>query len=94
VFCAKCSCRTLCGHVIPGKVAMVFIHRTPGPYTTVEIIVTGIALLLLIGLPQIWLWQYTGLFITFWVLIGIAVIQIRTVICRGCDNTYCPARSR
>lgn len=93
-YCAKCPCRIHCGHVFPGKTAMVFKNRPPGPYTTVELAITGLALLLLIGLPQAWLFQYTGPFIAFWVMTAIAVIQIRTVVCRACDNIHCPAKSR
>ena len=93
-YCAKCICRTHCGHVFPGKASMVFKNRQPGPYTTVEMAVTGLALLLLIGLPQAWLFRYTGSFIAFWVMTAIAVIQIRTIVCRACDNIHCPANSR
>lgn len=90
-FCAKCPAKACCGHVFPGKVAMA-IDREPGPYTRVELIVLGLALLGLIGLPQLWLWRYVGLFIAYWVLNVVALTQIRIVVCRTCDNRYCPAR--
>jgi hypothetical protein len=94
-YCAKCPCRTHCGHVIPGKIVRsIFPHRQPGPYSLIELAVLGLALLLLLGLPQIWLWQFTGLFLAFWLLTAIALIQIRMIICRTCDNIYCPARLR
>ena len=93
VYCAKCPSQMHCGHVFPGKIVMRFKSRTPGTYKNAELIVTGLALLLLIGFPQAWLWQHTGLLIVFWLMIAIAVIQIRTVVCRVCDNIYCPAKS-
>jgi hypothetical protein len=93
-YCAKCPCRTNCGHVFPGRLATIFGDRQPGPYTAVELAVLGLALLLLLGLPQVWLWRYTGLFVAFWVLNAIALVQIRVVVCRACDNAYCPANPR
>jgi hypothetical protein len=93
-YCAKCPCRIHCGHVFPGKAAMIFKNRPPGPYTTVELAITCLALLLLMGLPQAWLWRYIEPFIAFWVMTAIAVIQIRTIVCRACDNIHCPVKSR
>lgn len=90
-YCAKCPCQTNCGHVLPGWVAGAFMKRQQGPYTTVELAVVVVALLLLLGMPQVWLWRYPGLFIAFWVLSAIAVILIRGFVCRACDNVYCPA---
>ena len=90
-YCAKCSCQAHCGHVFPDKAAQVF-NREPGPYTLIELAAMILALALLIGLPQFWLWRYTGLFIAFWVLNGIALVQIRIVVCRTCGNIYCPMR--
>jgi hypothetical protein len=89
-YCAKCPAKTHCGHVFPGKLVVAFTNRQPGPYTKTEMAVLGLALLLLIGLPQIWLWQYTTLFVVYWVLTAVAILQIRTVVCRACNNVYCP----
>ena len=89
VYCAKCPCKEHCAHVLPGKAAMAF-DRQPGPYTATEIAALGLMGLLLVGPPQFWLWQYTGLFIAFWVLFAIAAIQARTFVCPACDNTHCP----
>jgi hypothetical protein len=90
-FCAKCPCKAHCGHVFPGKAAMR-IQRAPGPYTAAEIGALGIALALILGLPQIWLWEYPALFIVFWALVGIGLVQIRVFVCRACQNVYCPLK--
>lgn len=90
-WCAKCPCRSHCGHVLPGKIAAIFKSRPSGPYAPLEFAIAGLALLLLLGLPQIWLWQNMGLFIAFWAMFAVAVTQIRLIVCRACDNTYCPA---
>lgn len=92
-YCAKCPCKAHCAHVLPGKVAMN-ISRTPGPYTPAEMAILGISLLVLMGFPQYWLWQHTGFFIAFWALNAIAVIQIRKVVCKACNNIYCPLKEK
>ncbi len=92
-FCAKCPCQTHCGHVFPGKLAATFTNRAPAPYTKTELAALGLALLLLMGLPQFWLWQYISSFVAFWLLNAVAMIQVRSVVCRACDNVYCPAKS-
>jgi hypothetical protein len=92
-YCAKCPCKTHCAHVFPGKAAMAFA-REPGSYTLTELTILGVALALLLGLPQFWLWQYPVLLITFWVLSAIAFIQIRAFVCKTCNNIYCPLRVR
>jgi len=90
-YCAKCPCKAHCAHIFPGKAAMAF-DRQPGPYTAAELAAPVVTLLLLLGLPQFWLWRNMGLFITFWVLSAIAFFQIRTVVCRACDNSHCPLK--
>jgi hypothetical protein len=92
-FCAKCPCQAHCGHVFPGRVAKVFKRRPASPYTAGEVTMTGMMLLLLVGLPQFWLWQSPWILVAFWGLYAIALVQIRTVVCRACDNIYCPAKS-
>jgi hypothetical protein len=88
-YCAKCPSKAQCAHVLPGKAAMA-IRRKPGPYLTVETLSLVIALLLLLGLPQLVLWKNPILLVTFWVLCGIAVTQVRGVVCLACRNVYCP----
>jgi hypothetical protein len=92
-FCAKCPCKAHCAHFFPGRAAMA-IDRQPGPYTRAELIVLALALLALIGLPQIWLWRYSGLFVAYWVLNAVAVVQIRRFVCRACDNLFCPLKGQ
>jgi hypothetical protein len=88
-YCAKCPCKARCGHVLPGKAALAY-DRQPGPYTKTEIVALVLALLLIIVLPQFWLWQSTILFIIYWSLNAIAITQALTVMCRSCDNVHCP----
>jgi len=87
-YCAKCPCKERCAHVFLGRAAMSF-NRQPGPYSTAELTALILSLLLLLGFPQFWLWRYTGLFVAYWVLSGIALVQVRIVVCRTCENVYC-----
>ncbi len=89
-YCAKCPCKAHCAHVFPSKVTMAF-NRQPGPYTATEMTVLVLALLMLLGFLQFWLWRYMGLFIAHWLLNAVALVQVRTVICRNCDNVYLSA---
>jgi hypothetical protein len=90
-FCAKCPCQMRCAHVLPGRLAAAFTQRRSGPYSAAELAIVGTALLVLLGLPQFWLWRYTVPLIVFWVLNTVALAQIRVVVCRTCDNVHCPA---
>lgn len=92
-FCAKCPCQAQCGHVIPGKVTRILAQRDPGPYTAVELAVVVLSLLVLLALPQVWLWRYPALLIAFWVLTAISLVQIRAFVCQACDNVHCPAKA-
>jgi hypothetical protein len=89
VFCAKCSHKKDCPHVLPGKAALL-INRVRGPYTKTEITAVIIAFLLILGTPQFWLWNHFISLITFWSLIIISLILIPLKLCSFCDNKFCP----
>jgi hypothetical protein len=88
-YCAKCPCKVHCGHVLPGLAAKRF-QRRPGPYSTLELGAMLLALLVLFAFPQVWLWSHTALFIIFWALSGVALVDIRRYVCRACTNAFCP----
>jgi hypothetical protein len=90
-YCAKCPCKAHCGHVFPGKAAMAFAKD--GPYTPTDFLIMGVSMLLLIGLPQFWLWQFPLMLGAYWVLTGIGLIQILLTMCPRCNNVYCPVRA-
>jgi hypothetical protein len=89
-FCAKCPCQAHCSHVIPGKLAVLW-SREPGPYSKLETAVVAVTLLLILGIPQLWLWRYLALMAAFWVAAAVALMEIRAYVCRACDNAFCPA---
>jgi hypothetical protein len=92
-FCAKCPTKSNCGHVLPGRAALR-MARTAGPYSLLELSGIGLTVLLLFGLPQVWLWQYPVLCGAFWALLIAAAIMIRWAMCPVCENIYCPGNPK
>ena len=88
-YCAKCPCKACCAHVLLGKIAEQF-PRESGPYSIAEQAAVVVSLLLILGLPQLWLWRSVAAGVAFWVLNAIAVTQILIFVCGTCPNTYCP----
>jgi hypothetical protein len=92
-YCAKCACKHHCPHLIPGKIAKT-INRLPGPYSKIELIILGIALCVLLLLPNIWLRQNINALILYWVLVILAIIEIRKYVCKPCGNINCPLNQK
>ena len=90
-YCAKCLCRQdACSHVVPGKLTRLLPARRQAPYSFWDYFATAIALAVLLGFPQIWLWRSTGLWVLFWILVAIGLIEILIFVCRTCRNANCP----
>jgi hypothetical protein len=90
-FCARCTCKGGCAHVLPGRIAQI-MERKAGPYHPAELLATSLALLLLTGFPLLWLWRYPGPLLAFGLLNAVALLQIRLVSCRTCEHAHCPLR--
>ncbi len=94
-FCAKCPDRDRCGHVIPGRVAgRLFKDVKSGPYSSRDLLLTAAALAVLVFLPQVWLWRHPIAFGAFWILMGLAAVDIRSAVCRDCGNDRCPGNPK
>jgi hypothetical protein len=89
VYCAKCPCKAHCAHGLPGLLASR-IDRDPGPYSALEITLLITALTILLILPNLWLWHFLYWMLGYWLLILIAVFQIRKFVCKPCGNLFCP----
>jgi hypothetical protein len=90
-YCAKCLCREdACSHVIPGKLTRLLPTRRQAPYTFWDYFATALALAVLLGFPQIWLWRSTGLWVLFWILTTVGLVEILFFVCRTCRNANCP----
>ena len=90
-YCAKCLCREdACSHIIPGKLTRLLPVRREGPYSFGDYFATALSLVALLGFPQIWLWRSKGLFVLFWILVTIGLVEILLFVCRTCRNANCP----
>lgn len=88
-FCAKCSCRNNCSHIIIGPITNLLPKRKTGNYSTKDYIYTFISILSILIFPQYWLWKTPLLIIFFWLLIAFASIEINLFVCRKCNNVAC-----
>jgi hypothetical protein len=90
-YCLKCPSKdNCCGHVLPGKLAVLFPKRKSEKYSSFDILATLIALALIIVFPQYWLWKYKILFFVFWLIFAIATLEILLFVCKECKNEKCP----
>jgi hypothetical protein len=90
-YCAKCLCReNACSHVFPGKLTRLLPARKQSPYTVGDYFWTGISLIALLGFPQVWLWQNKTLFVVFWLLLIVGLVEIFFLVCPRCQNENCP----
>ena len=90
-YCAKCLCREdACSHVLPGKLTRLLPARKPGPYSQMDFFSTAISLTVLFGFPQAWLWKNLAIFIAFWILLIVGLVEILFFVCRTCSNDNCP----
>lgn len=90
-FCGKCPCRDeSCAHVLPGYLSNIYPKRKQEPYTKTDLAITVIFLLLLIAVPQKWLFTNMRMFLMFWIFILGALVQIRLRVCVACSNKNCP----
>lgn len=91
LFCGKCVCReTNCLMVYPAKLYRRLPGRRDGDYTGPDLAAIVGILVLLVAVPQYWLWQTKALFIAFWILIFGAHAEVMTIVCRACENCRCP----
>lgn len=89
LFCSKCTAKNNCSHVYPGQLAKLFPDNSDKKYKITDYIGTGIAVIFILLVPQIWLWSHKIFFIAFWLLIIIATLQINKFVCGKCKNTNC-----
>ncbi len=89
LYCTKCSCKSKCSHVLPGQLALLFKNRETLTYKPFDYLGTVIAGAFIILYPQYWLWNFKILFVAFWLLIIVAILQINQYVCTSCRNSKC-----
>jgi hypothetical protein len=93
-YCLKCTARTNCAHVLPGKLTNLFASPKSKNYNFLDYFVTVTALLLIAGIPQYWLIKRMELFFIFWGLLGVAFVEVRSYVCTRCNNSLCPGNKK
>ncbi|MBN1185230.1 MAG: hypothetical protein JXB49_23295 [Bacteroidales bacterium] len=88
-YCTKCPGRFTCGHIILGKLAALFPKRDEEAYSKWDYLGVIISFLLIIAIPQFYLWKIKWLFISFWTLLILAVMEINKHVCTKCLNNNC-----
>ena len=88
-YCTKCPGRFKCGHVIFGKIAQRMPRRKNTNYSNLDYLGVILPLLFMMVVPQFWLWKTTWMFITFWILMAVSVLEIYLFVCSGCTNSKC-----
>ncbi len=88
-YCTKCSGRFNCGHVIFGKIAQRMPKRKSSSYSNLDFLGVMIPLILMMVIPQFWLWKTTWMFAAFWILMIVSVLEINRYVCSRCANSKC-----
>jgi hypothetical protein len=91
IYCTKCpnTRNNSCKHIFPGYIAKLFPAKKQSGYAAGELLITVLSFLILAGFPQYWLQNNISLFILFWGLLILAVIDVLLFVCKGCFNIYC-----
>ncbi len=87
-YCTKCTIRSNCKHFFPGLISQVVKYKNRA-YTKADIVVAIIPVVLMIVLPQYWLYRKNMYFNIFWMLVIIASIEVMFFVCKTCGNKKC-----
>jgi hypothetical protein len=89
-YCAKCSVKDNCSHIIVGKFTRFVPSRKVEPYTRTDFISIGLSFILLYAVSFFVLWNYKTLTFTAVLLLFLTAAEIKVKVCPVCKNTYCP----
>jgi hypothetical protein len=89
-YCTKCLCDgKTCAHYLLGKLSEFLPDRTKSKYNILDYSIVAISVLLILAFPQIELFRNKALFILFWILEGVAFVEINLFVCKNCKNKKC-----
>ena len=88
-FCTKCSSNKDCGHVLLGPIAQKMPKKEIGNYKTKHYLGALVPILILVAIPQYWIWQSLWSGISFWALFAIAGSEVNKFVCTKCNNRAC-----
>lgn len=85
VYCSKCFAEdNVLVNDMSGKQARIFFKKVKMNFNLREKTLMIFNLLVIVGVPQYWLWQIKVLFGLYWVFTILAAIGILTTICQIC----------
>jgi hypothetical protein len=98
-YCAKCTARKVCSHILPGYLTRYFPRRKIEPYSTADIIIMAAAFLAMTVFPLYWLVRSVPALLVYGGLLVVAVVELRAKVCGDCKNIFCvlkkpPAHAR
>jgi hypothetical protein len=90
IYCSKCKCRDRCNHLIIGWLSQKLSKKKYGNYTAKNLVLgVIIPILPLLVIPQFYLYHNLFYLLLYWILFGVAAVEINLYVCRGCRNTKC-----
>jgi hypothetical protein len=93
-YCAKCTARKVCSHILPGYLTRYFPARKTEPYSTADTVVMAAAFLAMTVFPLSWLVRNIPALLVYGALLAIAVVELRAKVCGDCKNVFCVLKKR
>ncbi|MCX5753063.1 MAG: hypothetical protein NTW97_05385 [Candidatus Krumholzibacteria bacterium] len=88
-YCAKCTARKVCSHVLPGYLTRYFPARRIEPYSRTDVVIMAAAFLSMTAFPLYWLARSISMLLVYAGLLAIAVVELRAKVCGDCRNIHC-----
>jgi len=88
-YCAKCTSRENCNHIIFGKISVFLTEPNKDTYNIADSICVAVPMAVVFLFPQFWLIENIPLFIVFWLLMSIAGVEVYCYVCNRCLNKKC-----
>ena len=89
-YCTKCLCDgKTCAHYFLGKLSEYMPDKTAFKYNLLDYFIVIVSVLFLLAFPQLELFKNKFLFVLFWILEGIAFLEINIFVCKNCKNKKC-----
>ena len=88
-YCAKCTARKACSHILPGYLTRYFPRRKIEPYSTMDTIIMAASFLTMTVFPLYWLIRSVPALLVYGGLLAVAVIELRVKVCGDCKNIFC-----
>jgi hypothetical protein len=93
-YCAKCTARKVCSHVLPGYLTRIFPRREIGPYSRTDVFAMAAAFIVTTLFPLYWLAGSLPPLLVYCGILVIAVVDLRAKVCGDCKNIFCVLKKK